>query len=323
MIKILITGASGFIGQSLSKVLLDNGYEVRGTYNNNWKENIDKIDWIKCDLNQINENISSILSGIDIVIHLAGIAHVFKSSKHNQEYIELINSTGTQRLAQKAALNGVKKFIYLSTVKVHGEQTIQNDNGNYQYLTEQSKCTARDPYSKSKIMAENYLSEICKITSMEYVILRPSIIYGPGVKANFLNLIKLVDKIKILPFASIHNKRSFLYVGNLCDAIVNCIENPISGNKVYLISDSEFSLPELVSKIAMALNKKIILMPCPILILKIIGVLTGKNKSISTITSSLLLNNKKISRELNWTPKYSTQQGIAMTVKWYKQNYVL
>ena len=297
---------------------------IRATYHENKpvSENgqYGHIEWINYDLEHENDY-SKILADIDIIVHLAGKAHIQRPKARAGNSFGKINSEGTRRLAEAAARAGVRRFIYLSTVKVHGDVTTKNSKGRYQRFTENDRLNPQDPYAVSKLDAEHLLQKICQTADMDYVILRPPLIYGPGVKANFLRLIEVVTKGIPLPFASIHNLRSLLYVENLGHAIMTCSRRPEASNQVYLLSDIDISLPDLIHKIALFLGTKAILFPCHRSLLKLAGALAGRPEIMTRLTESLLVDNTKLIRELDWHPPVSFDEGLKKTIDWYRKYY--
>ena len=264
--SILVTGANGFIGTALTHKLCEKGYDVRGivrskerTLNRNSRLEIFAVGEINSDTNW-----GDALKGIDVVIHLASRAHKLIDASVNllAEY-RIVNADGTQRLAEMSAGAGARRLIFISTVKVNGEKT-----GKHQF-TERDTPSPHDDYSTSKWEAEQALHNISDATGLEIVILRLPLVYGQGVKANFLRLLDMVNKNIPLPLSMVNNKRSMIYIGNLVDAIIRCIEHPDAVNKTFLVSDGQdVSTPELIRMIAGAMGKKAKLFPCPLSLLK-------------------------------------------------------
>ena len=207
---IAITGSNGFIGNYLSKYLINSGYKIRRIQRKKGK-NVFLIN----DLEN-NNDWRKILSGVDVVIHCASKVHSFQSSKKNISEYESINVLATKRIAKEAAKLNVKKLIFLSTVKVYGEKTLPKIPFN-----NKTEFNPEDEYSKSKCRAENVLREVSKKYGLKIIIIRIPLVYGPLVGANFLNLIKLVNLKIPLPFGNIQNKRSIIFIGNLADFICN------------------------------------------------------------------------------------------------------
>ncbi|KTD82738.1 NAD-dependent epimerase/dehydratase family protein [Legionella waltersii] len=312
MSKILVTGATGFVGKALVPALVHAGHEVTCAVTR-------KVDWLNTEQYLINriedpQDWSNALSGVEVVIHLAARVHIMndKSLSPIDEYCK-VNSEATKALAEQAALCRVKRFIYLSSIKVNGEFT----NGTA--FTEEVIALPEDPYALSKYYAEQHLQEICQNTGMEYVILRPPLIYGPGVKANFLKMIKLVHKNVPMPFRNVKNRRSFLYLDNLISALCLIVEHEKAANHVFLISDNEaLSISQLLKLIATQFQQNPRLFPVPIGLISVFLKLVGLNGVYIRLFSSLELSTNKIKSILSWSPIYTAEEGIARTITWYK-----
>ena len=320
MMKILITGASGFVGQSLIPTLKHHNIQVRQVareqaYSNQEHSNIDEFYYVR-DFAE-KDVWQAALSDCDVVIHLAARVHVMQDVAVNPlEAFLAVNLQGTVNLATAAAKAGIKRFVFVSSVKVNGEFT-QN-----QPFAESDLPNPQDPYAISKYEAEKALRQIEKETGMQVVILRPPLIYGAGVKANFAALLKLVDKKLPLPLANINNKRSFIYVNNFVDVIITCATHPNAAGHTYLVSDGEnVSMPQLIKKIAIALNKPSYLFPFPISIMRFFAKLVGKAASVDRLTESLVIDSLKIRRELGWKPPFTMAEGLQVTADWYRQSH--
>lgn len=313
MSRILITGATGFVGKNLVPVLMALGHEVRCAV---WQKN-DALRAEQIEINKLEEHIdwSEALENIEIVIHLAARVHIMTEERSSLEKFCKVNSTATQKFAQQAAEQGVKRFIFLSSIKVNGEFSTLNNP-----FTEESPTQPQDPYAQSKLVAEHYLEQINQKTKMQTVILRPPLVYGPGVKANFLKMLDLVQKGWPLPFARILNKRSFLYIDNLISAIILVTEHPKAANQLYLVADNEsWSLSELLSTLANAMNSSLKLFDIPF-IKFIFKILRLKNLNMR-LFSSLELDNSKIKAQLGWEPPIEAQEGLKRTVAWYQNEH--
>lgn len=253
------------------------------------------------------------LQGIYCVIHLAARTHVLddRSTDSLADY-RRINVQGTIRLAQQAAAAGVRRLVFLSSVKVNGEVTASKA------YTEDDAPMPLDAYGITKHEAEQALHRISFDTGMEIVILRPPLVYGPGVKGNFLRLLRLINRGLPLPLASVRNQRSLIGVDNLVDAIITCMDAPAAAGKTYLVSDGEdVSTPELISKLAAGMNRPPRLLPCPVPLLHAGAALLGKSAAIARLTGSLTVDSTRIRRELGWQPRYSLDQGLNVTAQWY------
>jgi nucleoside-diphosphate-sugar epimerase len=309
---VLVTGASGFIGQALCGRLVRDGFRVRGTFRptSNPAPGPDIEKFLVGDIAGDNDY-PAMLDGVGTVVHLAARVHVMGGGRSMDEYRRL-NAAGTARLAEAAARMKVRRFVYVSTIKVNGEESPAP-------YRESDEPSPRDPYGISKWEAEQALRKISADTGLETVILRPPLVYGPGVKANFLNLIRLVERGVPLPLASIRNLRSFVLLGNLVDALCVCAVHPAAAGATFMVSDGrDVSTPEIIRMIAAGLKLRPALVPCPVALLGLLGRLAGKGGEIARLTGSLRLDISKIKTELGWNPPYTMEEGIEETVKWYK-----
>lgn len=316
MTKVLVTGATGFIGSSLVPALIAAGYDVRCAV---WQKNTN-LPVEQVEINKLEQitDWAKALDGIDIVIHLAARVHIMKenASTSLDEYCK-VNSIATKNFAEQAAKHKVKRFVFLSTIKVNGEMSLV-----HQPFTEESNVQPTDPYALSKLNAERYLQEISERSGMEVVILRPPLVYGPGVKANFLKLLGMVQKGWPLPFASISNKRSFIYIENLISAILKVMMHPNAANRLYLIADNEsWSLAELLSILAQSMKINLRLFHFPVVLLAGLFKISGMSNLNSRLLGSLEVNNKKIISELGWTPPVNSVEGLKKTAVWYQYEY--
>ncbi len=312
--KVLVTGANGFIGYALCKKLLVSNYKIKGVvrsknYNSRLFEGIDtwklesvgpKTDW------------SEALIGIECVVHLAARVHIVTNDTHDPfTLFREVNVSGSKRLAREAAFANVRRLIYISSVKVNGE-------GRSTPYKEEDIPKPQDAYSISKWEAEKVLNKISEETGMEIVILRSPLVYGPRVKANFLRLLEIVEHGIPLPLASIKNRRSFIYLDNLVDAIVTCMKHPKAAGQTYFVSDGEdVSTSELIRRISYALGRPSRIFPLPPVMLNIAGIITGKSVAIDRLLSSLMVDSSKFRRELDWKAPFSMEQGLRETAKWY------
>lgn len=311
MSKILITGATGFVGKSLVPALIQAGHEVLCAVSK-------RADWLLANQAvikriELQSDWSELLQGVDVVIHLAARVHVMNDTVASpwDEFYK-INSLATKNLAQQAAQHGVKRFVFLSSIKVNGEFTLEQ-----QPFTEESIAQTEDPYGKSKLQAEQYLKTISQQTGMEVVILRPPLIFGPGVKANFLKMMDLVQKGWPLPFARINNKRTFIYIDNLVSAICTVAVEPEAANQTYLLADDDsWSLSELLSFLAGQMNVRLTLFKVPGLMF--LFNLPGLKNMKLRLLGSLEVSNNKIKSQLGWVPPVTSAEGLSKTVRWYK-----
>lgn len=313
--RILLTGANGFVGQALLARLQDSGRPVRAALRTpasacsaGEKAVVGHIgpdtDWRQA------------LQNVSCVVHLAARTHVLddKNSDPLAAYRD-INVLGSVRLAQQAVVAGVRRFVFLSSVKVNGEATALNP------YTESDVPAPLDAYGTTKLEAENALRRISAETGLEIVILRPPLVYGPGVKGNLLRLLDLIDRGIPLPLASIRNQRSLVNVDNLADAIVCCVDVPAAAGATYMVSDGEdVSTPALIRKIAAAVGRSPRLLPCPPALLAFGAAILGKRALALRLTGSLVVDSSRIRRELGWQPRSSLDQGLKAMVRWYHRD---
>ena len=269
--QILLTGVTGFVGQHLSCRLVSEGHNLYGTIRKNKNRGKLPAEVQPVLIDSLTSPLpEAFLNNVDAIIHLAARVHQMNDVNNNDALTlyRQVNTEATINLAKQAARSGVRRFIYLSSVKVNGEK---QDPLNTPY-TEQDICHPSDPYAQSKWEAELLLNQLAQETALEIVILRPPLIYGSDVKANFLKLIDLVKKGTPLPFGRVNNSRSLVYVGNLIDAIITCLTHPNAKNQTFLISDGQdLSTPDLIRKIAYYLDCPCNLLPVPPSLLKVAG----------------------------------------------------
>lgn len=268
---------------------------------------------------------SEALAGCDAVVHLAARVHVMQDTAADPlREFRTVNTEGTLNLARQAAAAGVRRLVFLSSIKVNGEGIPPDSAGTgpaaCHAYTESNRPAPADAYAVSKWEAEEGLMAIARTTDLEVVILRPPLVYGPGVGANFLRLIRLAGSGIPLPFGAIDNRRSLLYLGNLVAAISRCLTHPAAANQTYLVSDGEdVSTPDLIGRLAMLMGKRAWLPPMPARLLGLAGGLLGMGPELQRLLGSLVVNSDKIRRELSWQPPISLDAGLAETVRWYRQ----
>jgi len=323
--RLLITGANGFIGRKLCAILKEKGYFVRGAVRNNVRDVSGVDEYIQVGDIDESTDWQPALAGVDTVIHLAARVHIMNDPEADPvEAFRKVNVLGAERLARMAAKAGVKRFIFISSVKVNGEgcrdcfvaSRLAMTEGAY---TEKDIPAPQDAYGISKRETEDRLAGIATETGLQVVILRLPLVYGPGVKANFKSLLKIAGSGIPLPFKNISNRRSFLYLGNLVDAIVACINHPRAAGETFLVSDGEdVSTPDLINLIARAMGKKAILFSLHPDILKALCKIVGKDEELEKLTGTLIIDSSKIRNMLGWQPPFTLEEGIKETVKYYK-----
>lgn len=322
--SVLVTGANGFVGKALCELLVGRDMHVSAVVRNSVAVQDARFDYISVgdiDGNTDWHTVSmhslqgrrAVLENIDCVVHLAARVHVMNETASNPlDEFRRVNTYGTEKLARDAASAGVKRFIYVSTIKVNGEETVDLP------FTEQVNRAPVDPYGLSKWEAENILRQISLETGMEVVIIRPPLVYGPGVKGNFLTLLKLVSKGLPLPFARVTNKRSLVALDNLVDLIRECIVNPAASGETFLVSDGEdLSTADLVVAIAHGMKKSPRLIPVPVWLINIGASLVGKQEMANRLLGSLQVDSSKAYRLLGWRPPQTVGQEIERVVHWH------
>ena len=302
----LITGASGFVGKSLCGALSVRGLFVRVALRSP-SALFGQFEGVVVGAIDADTRWSEALEGIGTVVHLAARVHVM-SEVSPDPLVEFrrVNVSGTENLAHHAAAAGVKRFVFISSVKVNGEFTAAKHA-----FTETDTPTPQDAYGQSKHEAEQGLRQIAAETGMEVVIVRPPLVYGPGVKANFAALMRAVQKGWPLPLGAIHNQRSLIALDNLVDFIITCITHPKAANQTFLISDGQdLSTTELVRGMAQAAGVPARLLPVPVWALAWAGRLAGKGDAIQRLCANLQIDSSKARDLLGWEPKVSVQEGL-------------
>lgn len=302
--KVLLTGSNGFLGQYLLQFLAEKGDSVLAHTRKAQTFDHPNINNINFDLNDNLDNID--LNQVEVVIHCAGRAHVMHETAVSPlEAYRQTNVQGTLNLAQKAEKSGVKRFIYLSSIKVNGEQTTT------QAFHPNDDVHTDDPYGLSKYEAEQALLELSQHTGLEVVIIRPVLIYGPNVKANFKSMVSLAAKKIPLPIGCLDNKRSMVSVFNLTDLIHICMTHPNANREVFLASDQDdISVKQLFEKLAKWQNNQLLMLPVPKSLIVFLASLAGKRALASRLCSELLVDTTKNTQLLGWTAPYSVDESL-------------
>jgi len=324
--RILITGSSGFVGKHLIDGLLDNGFEVTGASRTPYKPQQkyqDSYRWVKWNLLSNDNDYESLFDNTETVIHLAAYVHVRGHNAENISKFRSANVIGTKKLLNEASRRGVKKFIFLSTVGIHGNFSNVDKTFEPHRYVENDSPAPHNSYSVSKYEAEQEINDFCANENMNYLIFRPPLIYGPYVKSNFLNLMQLLSRRIPLPLGNVMNSRSLLYIGNLVDATLTVLENNMVNNKTYLVSDHDISTPELICRISDAMKIKHRLFNFPQPLLKIMLSVVGRKKIYESLTGTLLIDSSAFQSDMHWLPRYSLEEGIDETVKVFMDNQKL
>jgi UDP-glucose 4-epimerase len=312
MTRILVTGATGFVGHALCNVLAQSGRTVRAALRSDRVASSDIVENVVVGDIATTADWARALVGVDSVVHLAARAHVLYDADANSDlYIET-NARGTQRLASAAAEAGVRRFVYLSSVKVNGEETTGSA------FTSWDDPHPQDAYGRSKWLAERHVMEVAAKTGMEVAIVRSPLVYGPGVRANFLRLMRWVDMGWPLPLGAIENRRSLVNIWNLCDLLVRVLERTAAPGRTWMVSDDDdLSTPELIRRIGRAMGRSVRLLPVPVGILRAVGGLMGRGAEVARLCGSLAVDIEQTRRELGWSPPVTVDEALARTVNWY------
>jgi len=306
----LVTGANGMVGSALCDALALDGIELIKAVRTATAPDHHGIGVING-----SSNWSKTLEGVTTIVHTAARVHVMQDSTHDPlaEYRK-VNVEGSLNLARQAISAKVKRFIFISTIKVNGDSTAPG-----KYFTAEDKSDPKDPYGISKRETEIGLRQLGEESGMDIVIIRPPLVYGPGVKANFLSMMRWIDWGVLLPFGTIQNKRSLVGLDNLVDLIMTCIEHPGAANQTFLAGDGEdLSTTELLHRMGNALGKPARLIPFPVGLLTLIARLLGKKDVIQRLCSSLQVDISKAQELLGWVPPVSVEEGLLKTAQDYK-----
>lgn len=309
---LLITGANGFVGRSLCE-LLDKRRRVFRPVVRTICEPIGRTFPFAVGDIGANTDWSSAIYGVSEVVHLASRVHLMNESGNDIDALyRETNTLGTLRLAQQAAEAGVKRFVFLSSVKVNGEERDEA-------YSENDRPAPIGPYATSKRDAELGLWEIADRSGMEVVVIRPPLVYGPGVKANFLSMMRWLYRGVPLPLGAISNRRSLVSVGNLVDFIVACLDHPAAANETFMVSDGEdLSTPDLLVRLGDALEVKARLVDVPVRLLKLGATMLGQGELLRRLCGSLCVDARKANRLLGWSPPISVDAGLKATADHFR-----
>jgi len=308
--RMLVTGANGFVGSALVAHLVETGsIELIAAYRGEVaSQTVETVA-----VGEIGPHTSwrDALEGVNVVVHCAGRAHQIDDQEPDPiSAFRLVNVEGTRRLAEEAVASGVKRMVFISSVKVHGEVSIVG-----RPFREDDILAPTDAYGLSKLEAEEELRLVGKKTGIEIVIIRPPLIYGPSPKANMLRLLRWVSSGVPLPFGSVRNRRSMVSLENLVSGIVAAVAHPAAAGQTYLLSDQEdVSTPDLVHHIADALGRPANMWPVPVGLLRLAGKLAGRTNEVERLVGSLTVDSDLISRQLDWHPVQTIEKGIGEMV---------
>lgn len=314
---VLVTGASGFVGSALCRTLADRGERLRAALRGAGQlvpSGTQAV--IVSDLNG-STDWADALAGVDVLVHAAGRVHVMKEAATDSlAAFRQVNVEGTLNLAQQAAAAGVRRFIYISSIKVNGEAS---DSGRPLFANDAP--APQDAYGISKHEAEQGLFKMASGCDMEVVVIRPVLIYGPGVKANFYSMLRWVQSGVPLPFGAVDNRRSLVALSNLIDLIMVCLDHPRAANEVFIASDGEdVSLPQLLRGLGVALSRPARLLPVPVPLIKLAAGILGRADLTQRLLGSLRVDITKNRELLGWEPPFSLEQGLQVTARSFLEN---
>ena len=305
--RVLVTGARGFVGSAVCDALDRAGHQVVRAV----RAAEQPGDLAVGDLAHDPDWDRLLAPRPDVVVHLAARVHVMGEGSEALERYRAVNTAATLNLARACKRSGVRRFVFVSSVKVLGE-------GRDQPYEDTDPPEPQDCYAVSKLEAEIGLQKLSNDGGMELVVLRPPLVYGPGVGANFLRLMKAVDRGIPLPLGAIRNRRSLMSVTNLADALVRSAEHPAAPG-TWLVSDgAPVSTPELLRDLATALERRAMLLPVPPGWLKLVGKLLGRQQAISRLLDSLSVDSHRFCQALDWQPPQSRSQALEHTARWYR-----
>jgi len=317
MTRVLVTGATGFVGSALIERLRQSGVDVAATIRDTSRalRLPSGVPHFVLDLARADQLDPSALEGIDCIVHLAAQVHLLHPSAEQHADYLLKNAMATESLARCAVRAGVRRFVFLSSIKVNGERTISAP------FRADDRPNAEDEYGRSKLVAERALQKVALETGLEVTIIRPPLVYGIGVRANFLRLLQIVDRRVPLPIASIRNARSMISVWNLCDLLERVINHPAACG-VWLASDGrDLSTPEVITMLGQAMQRRLRLVACPVPLLKIMTSVIGMRAEFERLTSSLQVDVTETCQRLQWRPPLTVEEGFSRTVEWYLSSY--
>lgn len=316
--RVVVTGANGFIGNHVCRRLVESGKEVTAYIRAQADASPLAAIGGPLSIHRVpsrggDSDLARVFSSADGVIHLAGRAHVMHETAANPlDEFRKVNVDGTEALASIAAEQGVKRFIYMSSIKVNGEAT----HGHPFHADDLPGYS--DPYGQSKWEAEEQLRQIAAGTTMQWVVVRPPLVYGPGVRGNFLTLLRSVFRRLPLPLGSLHNRRSLVSVFNLSDFVCLLLDHPAAANSRFLVSDQQdISTPDLLRRMAEALHCPSRVLPCPEAVLHMAGTVLGRRSVTQRLCSSLVVDTQKVTDSLRWSAPTTLSWGLSRTAEWF------
>lgn len=316
--SVLLTGATGFVGGAiLRRIISEKKYPVVAALRDSSPSLAEEVETVRFSTLDGHTSWKDCFANTDVVIHSAARVHVMSDTEKDPLLaFRKVNVEGTLNLARQAFASGVKRFVFISSIKVNGEGTIPP----HAYEADGNPSPV-DPYGISKMEAEIALRELAAQTEREVVIIRPVLVYGPGVKANFLNMMRWLDKGVPLPFGAIHNSRSLVAIDNLVDLVLTCVDHPAAANQTFLVSDGEdLSTTVLLRKMSQVLNAPARLIPIPSWILQTGAALLGKKALSQRLCGSLQVDITKTRSLLGWTPPVSVNDALKATALHFQEH---
>ncbi|AZQ50320.1 UDP-glucose 4-epimerase family protein [Burkholderia cenocepacia] len=313
---VVVTGANGFVGRALCHTLVKNGHRVTGVVRRagTAPAGVDEHVYTGHEFADIGTHWPAASGAVDCVVHLAARVHVMNDAASDPDAaFRAMNVDGTLRVAEAAHAHGVRRIVFVSSIKAIAEV----DGGRP--LTETTPAHPEGPYGRSKRDAEVVLRQFGDTTGLETVIVRPPLVYGPEVRANFVRMMDAIARGMPLPLGSVSARRSIVYVDNLADALLQCATHPRAADECFHVADDDApSVTGLLRLVGDALGKPARLLPVPAAALRTLGKLTGRRAAIDRLTGSLQLDTGRIKRVLGWQPPYTTRQGLEATAAWYR-----
>ena len=308
---VLVTGANGFVGSHLVKALVKRGHYIKAVVRKKPQNTPESVEIVSENLSE-SVDWASHLGAVSTVIHLAARVHQMNESPQDSlDDFRNVNTRATLELAEQSAKAGVKRFIYLSTMAVNGSFTLPGE-----FFTENSPPYPKSSYAISKYEAELGLQKIAQQYPMEVVIIRPPMVYGANAPGNFSKLVSLVKTRIPLPFAAAKNLRSFIYIGNLVNFIAVCVDHPVAGNELFLVSDiDDVSLSSMIEQISKNLNLRGSLFAFPLTVLERVLTLLGRGGLANQLLKPMRIDASKAQRLLDWIPPCSSADGMRFSVK--------
>lgn len=316
--RVLITGVSGFVGGALACRLLDEGsYRVRGAARRVLSNALAELELCQSPELEAEADWSELLQDVEVVVHAAARVHMMNDQAADPlSEFRRANTEGTLRIARQAVEAGVRRFVFISSIKVNGEES----PADRPYSADDVVAPV-DPYGVSKHEAEQALLALARETGLEVVIIRPVLVYGPGVKANFQSMMRWLDRRLPLPLGAIHNSRSLVSLDNLVDLIVTCLQHSAAAGQVFLVSDgSPLSTTQLLRRMGLALGKPARLLPIPAVWLQLIARLLGRPAIAQRLCGSLCVDIEKTRRLLGWEPPVTVDEAMSRTARYFQEH---